>query len=140
MSDPFLRFMFQEATAWRVYGDIIGLEAIDQTDIVRSVQCYQKSLASLTGNRGWERQEDSCLQVIDTGLTVMEAVSRVTGAQNLQISSSIRMSLTSAVKLIQQGQTNIQTGEVKESLREKLQTLSSELSLLTDRIMKLREA
>ena len=69
----------------------------------------------------------------------MEAVSRVTGAQNLQMSSSIRMSLTSAVKLIQQGQTNIQTGEVKETLREKLQTLSSDLAILTDRIMKLRE-
>ena len=69
----------------------------------------------------------------------MEAVSRVTGAQNLQMSSSIRMSLSSAVKLIQQGQTNIQTGEVKETLREKLQTLSSDLAILTDRIMKLRE-
>ena len=63
----------------------------------------------------------------------------MTGAQNLQMSSSIRMSLTSAVKLIQQGQTNIQTGEVKENLREKLQTLSSDLAILTDRIMKLRE-
>ena len=63
----------------------------------------------------------------------------MTGAQNLQMSSSIRMSLSSAVKLIQQGQTNIQTGEVKESLTEKLQTLSSDLAILTDRIMKLRE-
>lgn len=122
-----------------MYGDIIGLDASEQTDIVRSVQCYQKSLASLTGNRGWERQEEACLRVIDTGLALMEAVSRVTGAQNLQMSSSIRMSLTSAVKLIQQGQTNIQTGEVKETLREKLQTLSSDLAILTDRIMKLRE-
>ena len=69
----------------------------------------------------------------------MEAVSRVTGAQNLQMSSSIRMSLSSAVKLIQQGQTSIKTGEVKETLREKLQTLSSDLAILTDRIMKLRE-
>ena len=93
----------------------------------------------MIGNRGWERQEESCLQVIDTGLALMEAVSRVTGAQNLQMSSSIRMSLSSAVKLIQQGQTNIQTGEVKETLREKLQTLSSDLAILTDRIMKLRE-
>ena len=63
----------------------------------------------------------------------------MTGAQNLQMSSSIRMSLSSAVKLIQQGQTNIQTGEVKETLREKLLTLSSDLAILTDRIMKLRE-
>ena len=63
----------------------------------------------------------------------------MTGAQNLQMSSSIRMSLSSAVKLIHQGQTNIQTGELKETLREKLQTLSSDLAILTDRIMKLRE-
>ena len=83
--------------------------------------------------------EEDCLQVIDTGLALMEAVSGVTGAQCLQMSSSIRMSLSSAVKLIQQGQTNVNTGEVKETLREKLQTLSSELAILTDRILQLRE-
>ena len=131
--------MLQEATAWRVFGDIIGVKASEQTEIVRRVQCYQKSLACLTGNRGWERMEEDCLKVIDTGLALMEAVSGVTGAQCLQMSSSIRMSLSSAVKLIQQGQTNIQTGEVKETLRGKLQTLSSDLAILTDRIMKLRE-
>ena len=134
-----LRSMLQEATAWRAYGDIIGVEASEQTDIVRRVQFYQKCLACLTGTRGWERVEEACLQVIDTGLCLMEAVSGVTGAQSLQMSSSIRMSLSSAVKLIQQGQTNVNTGEVKETLREKLQSLSSELSVLTDRILKLRE-
>ena len=131
--------ILQEATAWRVFGDIIGVKASEQTEIVRRVQCYQKSLACLTGNRGWERMEEDCLQVIDTGLALMEAVSGVTGAQCLQMSSSIRMSLSSAVKLIQQGQTNVNTGEVKETLREKLQSLSSELSILTDRILQLRE-
>ena len=125
--------------AWRVYGDIIALNTNAQNDIVRSIQCYQKSLSSLTGNRGWEKQEKDCLRVIDTGLILIEAVSRVTGAQNLQMSSSIRMSLSSAVKLIQQGQTHVQTGEMKETFREKLQSLSSELSILTNKIMKLRE-
>ena len=125
--------------AWRVYGDIIALNTNAQNDIVRSIQSYQKSLSSLTGNRGWEKQEEDCLRVIDTGLILIEAVSRVTGAQNLQMSSSIRMSLSSAVKLIQQGQTHVQTGEMKETFREKLQSLSSELSILTNKIMKLRE-
>ena len=66
----------QEATGWKVYGDIIASEASDQTEYVRSVQCYQKSLAAHSSNRGWERSEEACLDVGDLCLTLMGAVYR----------------------------------------------------------------
>ena len=107
--------------------------------MVRSVQCYQKSLSASTSTRGWEKHEDTCLQVISTSLTLLDTVQRVTGVQHLQLSSSIRMSVSSAVKLISQGQTNIHTGDISDPVKISLDNLSSELSLLTDRIAKLRE-
>merc|ERR1719450_932986 len=111
--------MPKEAVAWRLYGDLISVESSDQTDMVRSVQAYQKSLAAVTSSRGWERLEETCVQVMDLSLTLMEAVTRVTGVQHLQMSSSIRMSVSSASQLIHQGQTNVQTGQVKGSINDK---------------------
>ena len=122
-----------------MYGDIIGADTSDQTDLVRSVQCYQKSLAATTGSRGWERQEETCVQLIAVCRTLMAAVARVTGAQHLQLASSIRMSVSSAAKLVQQGQTSVQTGLVQEGVRDQLELLTSELALFTDNIAKLRE-
>ena len=70
---------------------------------------------------------------------LMEAVTRVEGAQHLQLSSSIRLSVSSASKLIQQGQTNVTTGEMAGDIQAQLQPLMSSLAALTDRIAKLRE-
>ena len=131
--------MPKEATAWKVYGDLVAVETSDQTDMVRCVQAYQKSLAASTSTRGWEKQEETCNQVMNICMILMEAVTRVTGVQQLQMSSSIRMSVSSASKLIHQGQTSIQTGQVKDSIGVKLEQVNNELSLLTDRIAKLRE-
>ena len=122
-----------------MYGDIIGSEAKDNTEFVRCVQCYQKSLAASTNNRGWERSEECCLEVGDLSLTLIEAVYRVGGVEHLQLASSIRMSVSSAVKMISQGQTNINTGEIKENIKAKIDSLQEQLSSLTDRIAKLRE-
>ena len=112
--------MPKEATAWKVYGDLVAVETSDQTDMVRCVQAYQKSLAASTSTRGWEKQEETCNQVMNICMILMEAVTRVTGVQQLQMSSSIRMSVSSASKLIHQGQTSIQTGQVKDSIGVKL--------------------
>ena len=64
---------------------------------------------------------------------------RVSGAEHLQMASSIRMSVSSAVKMISQGQTNIATGDIKENVKAKCAGVQEQLSLLTDRIAKLRE-
>ena len=70
---------------------------------------------------------------------LLEAVGRVEGVQQLQLSSSIRLSVASASKLIQQGQTNVTTGEMSGSIQSRLDPLLSSLAALTDRIVKLRE-
>ena len=131
--------MPKEPVSWSVYGDIISDGATDQTEIVRGVQAYQKSLAAFTGNRGWERNLEMCQDVINLCLNLMSCVCNVTGAQHLQMSSSIRMSVSSASKLIKQAQTNISSGLVNESINDNLEHLNNELASLTERITKLRD-
>ena len=130
--------MPKEATAWRLYGDLL-LQETGQSEVVRGVQCYQRSLAAITSVKGWERTEEKCVEVVSLSGDMMEAVSRVEGVQQLQLSSSIRLSVSSASKLIQQGQTNVKTGEITENIQTLLQPLLSSLASLTDRIVKLRE-
>ena len=93
---------------------------------------------------GWvtntTRAEEKCLEVVRLSGDLMEAVGRVEpGAQHLQLSSSIRLSVASASKVLQQGQTNIKTGEISENIQTHLEPLLSSLASLTDRIAKLRE-
>merc|ERR1712034_152266 len=105
-----------------------------QEDLVRGVQCYQKSLAALTGPRGWERTLESCMEVIKLAFVMIKVVRTVEGVQELQLSSSMRLSISSAVKLIEQGQTNVETGQLGQDLRENVDELKSSLSALTERI------
>merc|ERR1719445_1619950 len=119
--------MPKEPVSWNVYGDIVSDGATDQTEIVRGVQAYQKSLAAYTGNRGWERNLEMCQDVINLCLNLMSCVCNVTGAQHLQMSSSMRMSVSSASKLIKQAQTNISSGLVNESINDNLEHLNNEL-------------
>jgi len=130
--------MPKEATAWRLYGDLL-LQETGQSEVVRGVQCYQRSLAAITSVKGWERTEETCVEVIGLTGNMMEAVTRVEGVQQLQLSSSIRLSVSSASKLIQQGQTNVKTGEMTENIQTLLQPVLASLASLTDRIVKLRE-
>ena len=131
--------MPKEATAWRLYGELL-LQESGQTEIVRGVQCYQRALAAATSVKGWERTEEKCLEVVRLSGDLMEAVGKVEpGAQHLQLSSSIRLSVASASKVLQQGQTNIKTGEISENIQTHLEPLLSSLASLTDRIAKLRE-
>ena len=106
---------------------------------MRGVQCYQKSLAGLTSASGWERLQEKCVEVLDVGGRLIEAVSRVEGPQQLQLSSSIRLSVSSATKLIQKGQTDFTTGEVVPAIQTQLEPLLAALATLTDKIVKLRE-
>ena len=132
--------MPKEGSAWRLYGDVLLSEAeAGQAETVRGVQCYQKGLAAITSVKGWERGEEKCEEVISLSGRMMEAVGRVEGVQQLQLSSSIRLSVASASKLIQQGQTNITTGEMAGNIQSRLDPLLCSLASLTDRIVKLRE-
>ena len=135
--------MPKEAVPWKLYGDILTGRQGDsmnnsQEEIVRGVQCYQKSLAAQTGPRGWERREETCLDVISLGLTLVEVVRRVEGVQELQLASSIRLSLSSAVKLVEQGQTSVETGQLGQVVGGKVEQLREALAEITERITQLR--
>merc|ERR1712098_302083 len=93
---------------------------------------WQLTLETEVGRETWQ-------DVINLCLKMMSSVCNVTGAQHLQMSSSIRLSVSSASKLIQQAQTNISTGVVNESIKENLEQLNHEVASLTERITKLRE-
>jgi len=134
--------MPKEATPWKLYGMLLTMEEDDvkksQEEIVRGVQCYQKSLAALTGPRGWEKNVEGCKEVISLALTMVTVVRTVEGVQELQLSSSMRLSISSAVKMIEQGQTSVETGLLGQDLRENVVELKSSLSALTERISQLR--
>jgi len=138
--------MPKEPLPWKLYGKMLTMEQDDsckdmpksQEDLVRGVQCFQKSLAALTGPRGWERTLETCLEVICLALIMVKVVRSVEGVQELQLASSMRLSISSAIKLIEQGQTSVETGELGQELGEKVQELKGALSMLTERITQLR--
>jgi len=135
--------MPKEPIPWRLYGSLHSckLDAdtdIDQEDLVKSVQCYQKCLAAYTGVRGWEKNLETCHEVIDVAMTMMNSVKSVVGVQELQLSSSMRLSISSAVKLVEKGQTNVVNDSLDHEVEKKINELKTALSILTDRITQLR--
>merc|ERR1719369_602274 len=135
--------MPKEPVPWKLYGDLLTTwnkeeEGKKQEELVRGVQCYQKCLAAHTGPRGWEKREEICLEVIRLGLGLVEVVRKVEGVEELQLASSIRLSLASAVKLIDKGQTSVESGELREDMREQVELLKNALVCLTERITQLR--
>ena len=134
--------MPKEPVPWKLYGKLLTRkqqeDMVKQDELVRGVQCYQKSLAAFTGPRGWERTSETCLEVISLALTMVEVVRTVDGVQELQLASSMRLGISSAVKVIEQGQTSVETGLLEEGLGAKVEELKNALSLLTERITQLR--
>ena len=115
----------------KLLGEVAGISRISDYKKGRSDTPPSKSTQ--------ERGEEKCAEVVSLSLRLMEAVGRVEGVQQLQLASSIRLSVSSASKLIQQGQTNVSTGEMAGDIQAQLQPLMSSLAALTDRIAKLRE-
>ena len=88
--------MPKEPAPWKLYGNLLTMEEEEddikksQEEIVRGVQCYQKSFAALTGPRGWEKVLDTCKEVANLAIVMITMVRTVEGVQELQLSSSIR--------------------------------------------------
>jgi len=135
--------MPKEPVPWRLYGSLLTSAKVDdleynQEQLVRGVQCYQRGFAALTGIRGWERSNDSCIQVIKLAITMVDVVMTVKGVQELQLAASMRLSIASALKLIEKGQMGVESGNFSEEMGAEVGKMRESLNALTDRITQLR--
>jgi len=104
----------REHAPWRLYGDLLVRGGGEER--ARAAQAYQRSLAALTGHRGWEKVRARCEEALATGLAWVELVLELEGAQQLAMANSARLSVGGAVKMVEKGQEEVTTGRLAEEV------------------------
>merc|ERR1711936_87271 len=126
----------REPAPWHLYGDL--LSASGKEEEVRAAQCYQKSVAAVTGHRGWEKVPDSCKEVLACSTEWLKLLERVKGAQELQLLNSARLSVANVVKAVEKAQAKVETGKLSEEMEGLVEPVREALNLLMDRVTQLK--
>lgn len=105
---------------------------------VRAAQCYQKSVAAVTGHRGWEKVPDSCKEVLACSIDWLSLLRRVKGAEELQLLNSARLSVANVVKAVEKAQAKVETGKLSEEMEGLVAPVREALNLLMDRVTELK--
>lgn len=131
--------MPSEPEPWRLYGLLLteGWEA-DQQSLVTGAKNYQRSVASITAHRGWEKVKQTCIDVLVCAKSWIEVVHRVEKSQQLQLYTSLKFSLNSVVKLVEKNQEDVTTGELSEDLLEVLNPVRIGLEQIVVKIAELK--
>ena len=105
---------------------------------MRAAQCYQKSVAAVTGHRGWEKVPDSCKEVLACSTEWLKLLERVKGAQEPQLLNSARLSVANVVKAVEKAQAKVETGKLSEEMEGQVAPVRDALNLLIGRITQLK--
>ena len=105
---------------------------------MRAAQCYQKSVAAVTGHRGWEKVSDSCKEVLVCSTDWLNLLQRVKGAEELQLLNSARLSVSNMVKAVEKAQAQVETGKLSEEMEGLVAPVREALNLLMDRVKQLK--
>ena len=105
---------------------------------MRAAQCYQKSVAAVTGHRGWEKVPDSCKEVLACSTEWLKLLERVKGAQELQLLNSARLSVANVVKAVEKAQARVETGLLSDEMEAAVLPVREALKVLMERISQLK--
>ena len=105
---------------------------------MRAAQCYQKSVAAVTGHRGWEKVSESCKEVLACSTDWLNLLQRVKGAEELQLLNSARLSVSNVVKAVEKAQAQVETGKLNEEMEGLVDPVREALNLLMDRVKQLK--
>jgi len=126
----------REPAPWHLYGDLLSVSG--QEEEVRAAQCYQKSVAAVTGHRGWEKVSDSCKEVLACSTDWLNLLQRVKGAEELQLLNSARLSVSNVMKAVENAQAQVETGKLSEEMEGLVAPVREALNLLMDRVTQLK--
>ena len=105
---------------------------------MRAAQCYQKSVAAVTGHRGWEKVPDSCKEALACSMDWLNLLGRVRGAEELQLLNSARLSVANVVKAVEKAQAKVETGNLSEEMEALVDPIKEALNQLMDRVTRLK--
>jgi hypothetical protein len=88
---------------------------------------------------GWEKELTNCQTVLVRGAELTTAILSVSEpTAQLQLANTARLALTSALRLVQQGQTSLSTGSLVPQLTEEFDRSQQLLQELLNRVNQLK--
>ena len=105
---------------------------------VRAAQCYQKSVAAVTGHRGWEKVAESCKEALACSKDWLALLEKVKGAEALQLLNSARLSVANVVKAVEKAQARVDTGLLSDEMEAAVLPVREALKVLMERISQLK--
>ena len=106
---------------------------------VKGCQYLQKAVAAYTGKKGWDKELKTCLQVLACSRKLVSSILLVNSAQQLQLANSARLALTSSLKIMEQSQTSISTGELVPELTDEFKLTKEAVQHLLNKIAELNK-
>jgi len=135
--------MPKEPVPWSAYGRLL-LASTNQNEPeneVKGCQCLQKSLASYTSKRGWDKDTDSAKSVLEAVRLLVQGVLSVQSkVQQLQLANSARLNVVSSLKMVERSQTNISTGTIQDSIQQLYLDAQTDVNYLLERIEEIKAA
>ena len=102
---------------------------------MKGCQYLQKSLATSTARKGWDKDLALVTAVLDICRQLVSAILAVpSDVQQLQLANSARLTLVSSLKLVERSQTNIATGEMVEAVVDMYKSTKDDVDALLTRI------
>ncbi len=107
---------------------------------MKGCQCLQKSLATYTARKGWDKELIQVSAVLETCRQLVHAILAVTSSsvQQLQLANSARLTLVSSLKLVERSQTSIATGDLIPEVKDLYNNTKTDVDALLNRIEELK--
>ncbi|XP_046664658.1 tetratricopeptide repeat protein 27 [Homalodisca vitripennis] len=134
--------VMNNSTLWRLYAEVAATEEPTPENRTKIAQYLQHAYRA--GTQGsWERDTDTCLQVMDLCMDLAEAYIQCSmrhchSNEKVQMLSSAKLPLKSVLTKIEKEQTDLVTGELPESLASKHKSLLSWYEKIVDEIQRLQ--
>ncbi len=107
---------------------------------MKGCQYLQKSLATYTARKGWDKELVQVTVVLETCRQLVHAILAITSSsvQQLQLANSARLTLVSSLKLVERSQTSIATGDIIPEVKELYNNTKTDVDALLNRIEELK--
>jgi len=133
----------KEPVPWNCYGRILVVDTDSNSateNQVKGCQYLQKSLATYTARKGWDKELVQVTAVLETCRQLVHAILAVTSSsvQQLQLANSARLTLVSSLKLVERSQTSIATGDIIPEVKDLYNNTKTDVDALLNRIEELK--
>ena len=131
---------------YEIYAKLLAFDAEQSEEdkaekSFKAAQMMQKGCAMYTQQKEWSLSVEGCLKTMNFGLAYADsclAASCDNQAQSIPQMGSARLTLKSMLAQVKKNHTNIETGEVEDSLRSTYSDVEHKIVELVDRVAALK--